>query len=42
MFTQFLITAFIFLVLYTLVRTSEKPLDSHLVQRVQVHEKKIK
>lgn len=42
MFTQFLMTALIFLVLYALVRTSEKPLDSHLMQRVQVNEKKIK
>lgn len=42
MITQFLMTAFVFVVLYTLVRTSEKPLDSHLLQRVQVNRKKIK
>ena len=42
MFAQILITALIFLVLYALVKTSEQPLDSHLMQRVQVNEKKNK
>ena len=40
MITNVVMTALIFLVLYSLVRSSEKPLDSHMLQRVQVNEKK--